>query len=89
MKGLPKTKRCNSFAFTVSVRIRCICETALISDIRIELQTPVLILPPWICETVLLSDFERLHSPAILLLAVVVVVVVVVVVIVIAADDAE
>ena len=29
MKGLPKTKRCNSVAVTVSVRIRCICETAL------------------------------------------------------------
>ena len=29
MKGLPKTKRCNSGAVTVSVRIRCICETAL------------------------------------------------------------
>ena len=25
-----------------------------------------LILPPWICETVLLSYLERLHSPAIL-----------------------
>ena len=33
MKGLPKTKRCNSVAFTVSVRIRCICETALTSTI--------------------------------------------------------
>ena len=30
VKGLPKTKRCNSVAVTVSVRIRCICETALI-----------------------------------------------------------
>ena len=30
VKGLPKlTKRCNSVAVTVSVRIRCICETAL------------------------------------------------------------
>ena len=50
----------------------------LISDIRIELQAPVLILPPWICETVLLSYFERLHLK--LQLAVVVVVVVVVVI---------
>ena len=25
----------------------------LITDIRIEVQAPVLILPPWICETVL------------------------------------
>ena len=30
VKGLPKTKRYNSEAVTVSVRIRCICETALI-----------------------------------------------------------
>ena len=30
VKGLPKTKRCNSVTVTVSVRIRCICETALI-----------------------------------------------------------
>ena len=30
VKGLPKTKQCNSVAVTVSVRIRCICETALI-----------------------------------------------------------
>ena len=30
VKGLPKTKRCNSVAVTVSVRIRCICETSLI-----------------------------------------------------------
>ena len=29
VKGLPKTKQCNSVAVTVSVRIRCICETAL------------------------------------------------------------
>ena len=29
VKGLPKTKRCNSVAVTVSVRIRCICEAAL------------------------------------------------------------
>ena len=29
VKGLPKTKRCNSVAVTVSVPIRCICETAL------------------------------------------------------------
>ena len=29
VKGLPKTKRCNSVAITVSVRIWCICETAL------------------------------------------------------------
>ena len=29
VKGLPKTKRCNSVAVKVSVRIRCICETAL------------------------------------------------------------
>ena len=29
VKGLPKTKRYNSVAVTVSVRIRCICETAL------------------------------------------------------------
>ena len=29
MKGLPKTKQYNSVAVTVSVRIRCICETAL------------------------------------------------------------
>ena len=29
VKGLPKTKLCNSVAVTVSVRIRCICETAL------------------------------------------------------------
>ena len=29
VKGLPKTKRCDSVAVTVSVRIRCICETAL------------------------------------------------------------
>ena len=29
VKGLPKTKRCNSVAVTVSVQIRCICETAL------------------------------------------------------------
>ena len=28
VKGLPKTKRYNSVAVTVSVRIRCICETA-------------------------------------------------------------
>ena len=30
VKGLPKTKRCNLVAVTVSVQIRCICETALI-----------------------------------------------------------
>ena len=30
VKGLPKTKRCNSVAIAVSVRIRWICETALI-----------------------------------------------------------
>ena len=29
VKALLKTKRCNSVAVTVSVRIRCICETAL------------------------------------------------------------
>ena len=29
VKSLPKTKRCDSVAVTVSVRIRCICETAL------------------------------------------------------------
>ena len=29
VKGLPKTKQYNSVAVTVSVRIRCICETAL------------------------------------------------------------
>ena len=29
VKGLPKMKRCNSVAFTVSVRIQCVCETAL------------------------------------------------------------
>ena len=29
VKGLPKTKQCNSLAVTVSVQIRCICETAL------------------------------------------------------------
>ena len=29
VKGLPKTKRCHSVAVTVSVRFRCICETAL------------------------------------------------------------
>ena len=29
VKGLPKPKRCNSVAVTVSVRIWCICETAL------------------------------------------------------------
>ena len=29
VKGLPKTKRCNSVAVKVSVWIRCICETAL------------------------------------------------------------
>ena len=29
VKGLPNTKRCNSVAVTVSVRIRCICETTL------------------------------------------------------------
>ena len=29
VKGLPKTKRCNSVAVTVSVSVRCICETAL------------------------------------------------------------
>ena len=32
VKGLAKTKRCNSVAVTVSVRIRCICETALSPD---------------------------------------------------------
>ena len=32
VKGLPKTKRCNSVAVSVSVRIRCICETALIAE---------------------------------------------------------
>ena len=30
VKGLPKTKRCNSVVVTVSVRFRCICETAQI-----------------------------------------------------------
>ena len=29
VKGLPKKKRCNSVAVTISVRIRCICEKAL------------------------------------------------------------
>ena len=29
VKGLPKTKRCNLVAVTVSIRFRCVCETAL------------------------------------------------------------
>ena len=36
VKGLPKTKRCNSVAATVSVRIRCICETALKKKILVH-----------------------------------------------------
>ena len=35
VKGLPKTKRCNLVAITVSVRILCICETALILNISV------------------------------------------------------
>ena len=43
VKGLPKTKRCNSVAVTVSVRFRYICETALTVSVRIRC----------ICETAL------------------------------------
>ena len=32
VKGLPKTNRCNSVAVKVSVRIRCICETAFTTN---------------------------------------------------------
>ena len=38
VKGLPKTKRCNSVAVTVSVRIRCICETALIRTVSMVMK---------------------------------------------------
>ena len=34
VKGLPKTKQCNSVAVTVYVRIRCICETALRQEVK-------------------------------------------------------
>ena len=40
VKGLPKTKRCNSVAVTVSVWIRCICETALMRDMGRNNETP-------------------------------------------------
>ena len=50
VKGLPKTKRCNLVAVTVSVRIRCICETALSQNI-VEITRGIVqkIIPKFVC----------------------------------------